>query len=215
MAPRRLVTCLVTLCLVSTSLMAETPFGELPGETYEEYNNRRLREINEIRIEAGMPPLRGVAESGAEIQAALDASEEFRTRKLDIMPQPDKQGIDPKESAFLVKLLQGALSNKETGKFVPLPSKFDTIGQEHGAAPDDTLGFILQRAMQAEQTPEIEAIGVGTGAQTLPGTPPTTGELIMAELRVILENMFGKKEGPPPGTIGNPGEGVEDAADKA
>jgi hypothetical protein len=73
----------IILALVATIIMADNPFGALPGETFEEYNARRMAEVNRLRIQAGLPPIKNDAETGAEIQAALDALEDVKQLKRD------------------------------------------------------------------------------------------------------------------------------------
>jgi hypothetical protein len=139
--------------------MAENPFGATPGETYEEYNNRRLRELNLIRIEAGMPPLRGNAESGAEIQAALDASEEFRTRKetmpIDRMENPEEA------QARLIALLRGLGEVGDIGQGTTTPVA-------SGGSPEEP-GNVLLRALSERSAMQGQGGAIGIG---LPGTEP-------------------------------------------
>jgi len=157
--------------------MAETPFGELPGETYEEYNNRRLREINLVRVEAGMPPLKGNAESGAEIQAALDASEEFRTRDRD-MPQDDRRELaQPVDTAGIVRLLEILQGNATSQTAIGL-----------GENDEERDLFLQQIQARLEQLggPGGGALGIGVGPAQLPADRPVP-EQVQTPVQVLQE----------------------------
>jgi len=165
--------------------MAETPFGELPGETYEEYNNRRLREINLVRIEAGMPPLKGNAESGAEIQAALDASEEFRTRDKTMPNELDQAKFQRADEQQQREIILNALSQMlSESQSVGSPDDAQLSREEslHGALRAlvsgesplvDVLAGLTEQGIHMQQPDASKfsgsgaAIGTGTGAQTL------------------------------------------------
>ena len=120
--------------------------------TYEEYNERALRDLNLRRIEAGLPPIKADLESGGGLQKALNARIELEGESM-----PPGVGYPGRENqlAAAIQQLQGL---QETGQPLvgpeqnilatfmqllnqgaPEGAKFGLEGSGGGGALDDLL----------------------------------------------------------------------------
>jgi hypothetical protein len=164
---KKVVACWIILALAATIIMADNPFGALPGETYEEYNARRMAEVNRLRIQAGLPPIKSDAETGAEIQAALDALEDVKQLKRDRL-MPDRP--DPREvRRELPDETMRRLLNLLTGI-----GQVGDVGLGEGGKGEVLLQKLAERV--AAMSGSGAAVGIGTGSQLLPATVPDNPE---------------------------------------
>jgi hypothetical protein len=139
------------------------PFGALPGETYEEYQARALREINLFRIENGLPPLEVDPTTGEGIAAALSGLEELKQGKRDMPDIPAPQGGDDSTLALILQTLKGLFG----GDF----------GQPPSLGPGTQPPGILQDAASlqaAERNPDLisgggAAFGIDTNTLQMIG----------------------------------------------
>jgi hypothetical protein len=164
------------------------------AETYERANELALQELNERLRAKGRPALDIDIGTGEGIAAAMEA---YNKEKL----MPQRQGIDEGMLKAMENLLSGS---------TPLTRENEMLG--FGQKPENPLQHILLRAIEAkrlrEGSPggEVMPVGVGAGADQLPGAPSSNMDHRIATLKLLLEalNPFGK-DAPGPGTVGNPG----------
>jgi len=119
--------------------------------TYEEYNERALRELNLRRIEAGLPPIKADLETGAGMQQALDARAQLEGASMP--PGQGYPGRDNQLRAALEQLrgmpqgaeLMGPQDNilatfmKMLNSGAPVGAKFGQTGSGGGGSLDKLL----------------------------------------------------------------------------
>lgn len=158
--------------------MAANPFGAKPGETYEEYQVRALRELNLKRIEEGLPPIKVDPTTGEGIGFLVHGggTREFKEKN---MPQGSVEDIKNALSQMIGERQAGGVevSDEELAKDAALYKALEDLvaGNDVGTV----IRALISSGVDLRSADPSLFASYGVQPQAIPTTPQANQESLL------------------------------------